>query len=372
MTEFPSLIVLAGSARALAASAKRAGYAPLAIDVFGDADTRALCRATVTLEGGLSQGLRHAALVDAVASLGRAYGPIGVVYGAGFEDKPDIVAALARETRLIGVSAPSLKRAKDPRELALVCKRANVAHPEIAFELPDAVEGWLQKSAGGSGGEHVRLATTGVGAGQGRYFQRRIEGRSVSALFAADGASVSVIGLSEQWTAPSPRSPFRYGGAAGPIDVEPGLGGDIDRVVAALAGELGLVGLCSADFIVSGAQCWLIEINPRPGATLDVFDCDEDPLMTRHIEACEGRIRPPIARPTRKAAEVVYAGRDFTVPAEADWPDWVADRSVAGTRIVAQEPVCTVLGAAPDAKAARLLAAERVREVNARVEGWAT
>ena len=105
-----------------------------------------------------------------MASLGRAYGPIGVVYGAGFEDKPDIVAALARETRLIGVSAPSLKRAKDPRELALVCKRANVAHPEIAFESPDAVEGWLQKSAGGSGGDTCAWRRPASGQGRGDIF----------------------------------------------------------------------------------------------------------------------------------------------------------------------------------------------------------
>ena len=56
MPDAPSLIVVAQSARSLASSAKRAGFAPLAIDVFGDDDTRAISLATLTLDGGLSHG----------------------------------------------------------------------------------------------------------------------------------------------------------------------------------------------------------------------------------------------------------------------------------------------------------------------------
>ena len=40
MTDRPAIIVAAYSARALASSANRAGFAPLSIDVFGDEDTR--------------------------------------------------------------------------------------------------------------------------------------------------------------------------------------------------------------------------------------------------------------------------------------------------------------------------------------------
>ena len=56
MPDTPNMIVVAQSARALASAAKRAGYAPLAIDVFGDDDTRAISRATITLEGGIVPG----------------------------------------------------------------------------------------------------------------------------------------------------------------------------------------------------------------------------------------------------------------------------------------------------------------------------
>ena len=47
-----SLIVVAYSARSLAQSAARAGYAPLAIDMFGDLDTREASLAMTTVKGG--------------------------------------------------------------------------------------------------------------------------------------------------------------------------------------------------------------------------------------------------------------------------------------------------------------------------------
>ena len=88
MTDRPAIIVLANSARALAASAKRAGFAPLAIDVFGDGDTRETSLAAITLDGGLSDGLTIGKVAGAVQSLISAYDPVGLVYGSGFEHQP--------------------------------------------------------------------------------------------------------------------------------------------------------------------------------------------------------------------------------------------------------------------------------------------
>ena len=65
---------------------------------------------------------------------------------------------------------------------------------------------------------------------------------------------------------------------------------EIARSVASITSELGLVGLNSADFLVSGDTVWLIEINPRPGATLDVFEPNEGALFAHHVAACEGRL----------------------------------------------------------------------------------
>jgi len=372
MTDAATLIVIAQSARALALSARRAGYAPVTIDLFGDADTRALSLRSITLEGGLSKGIGRAPLIDSVRSLARRYDAIGVVYGSGFEHQPELIAELAQEVRVYGADACTLARAKDPRALAHVCADLNLRHPEISLVRPPNFDGWLTKSRGAAGGGHVRLAVPETGMTDGDYFQRRIEGRSVSALFVSDGRAASILGLSEQWTAPSSRSPFRYGGAVGPIEIDGTYRAEIENAVAGVARAVGVVGIASVDFVVSHDSAWLIEVNPRPGATLDLFDCDEDPLLARHLEASGGWISPPATRITPTAVQVVYAGRDIICRSPSEWPDWVVDRPCAGTRIPAGEPICTALATAPDTARASHLVARRTQEIKAMVEGWTT
>ncbi len=356
------------SARALASSANHAGFAPLSIDVFGDDDTRETSLASVKLEGGLSEGLAFDKGCGAVEALIKAYNPIGLVYGAGFEHQPETIAAIAETTRVFGNHATILKRAKDPLVLAQLCEANGVRHPEIALAPPDERELWLMKRRGAAGGAHITIAEGASCVRPDSYFQRRVGGKSISALFLASEKKAKIIGLSMQWTAPAPASPFRYGGAAGPVDVDRAQAEEIARAVAAIASDLELVGLNSADFLISTDAVWLIEINPRPGATLDVFESNEVPLFARHIAACEGRLAPASSSLGFKAAEIVYASHDVVIRGRGDWPDWAADRSPAGTQITAGDPVCTALGSGATVDSARACASERARNIIALVQ----
>lgn len=370
MPDQASVIVVAESARALAASARRAGYAPLAIDVFGDSDTRALSEALICLDGGLAHGLNEAALMRAINLMLADYNPIGVIC-SGLDDQPDSIAAMERRARVIGNRASTIARVKDPSAFAGLCADCGVPHPEIALRAPTVLTGWLVKQRGGSGGGHIRAATSDDCGAPGNYFQRRVEGESCSALFAADGENAQIIGLSSQWSAPTPLKPFRFGGAVGPISLPAGQIAAIARAVGCLTPVLGLVGLNSADFLIDGDDVWLLEINPRPGATLDVFDSTSDSLMKRHIAACEGNLAP-LSRPGQiKAAAIVYAPSDLFIPAPIDWPDWAADRSMPGTQILAGEPFCTVLATGPTPNLAQSCARERARHIVAGVGGVA-
>src|ERR1700729_1098690 len=316
----PIVIVAAYSARALASSATRAGFAPLSIDVFGDDDTREMSFASAKLDGGLSEGLTFDKVVRAVEMLISAHGPVGLIYGAGFEHQPETIAAIARTTRIFGNRAETLKRAKDPAALARVCEANGVRHPQVAFAPPDEPERWLMKKQGAAGGAHIAGAHAASGASPDCYYQLRVTGESISVLFLASEKTTEIIGLSMQWTAPTPALRFRYGGAAGPVDIDPAHAEEIARSVAAIASELDLVGLNSADFMVSTDTVWLIEINPRPGATLDVFESNEVLLFARHIAACEGRLAPASSRLGFKAAEIVYAAHDVIVRRRGEWP----------------------------------------------------
>ena len=368
MIDRPTVIVAAYSARALASSATRAGFAPLSIDVFGDDDTREMSFASVKLDGGLSEGLTPDKVVCAVEMLISAHDPVGLIYGAGFEHQAESIAAIARRTRIFGNRAETLKRAKDPVALARVCEANGVRHPRVTFAPPDEPERWLLKRQGAAGGAHIVVANEASSVSPDCYYQLRVTGESISVLFLASEKTTEIIGLSMQWAAPTPASRFRYGGAAGPVDIDPAQAEEIVRSVAAIASELNLVGLNSADFLVSADAVWLIEINPRPGATLDVFESNEAPLFAHHIAACEGRLTPASPSLPIQAAEIIYAPCDIAVPEGRNWPDWAVDRSPAGTCIAAGDPVCTVLASGSTVDLARACASERAWKIIALVQ----
>src|SRR5690348_5409304 len=100
MIDSPAILVVAFSARALSSSAARAGFAPLAIDVFGDDDMRETCLASVKLDGGLTDGLEAGKVVHAVETLIGAHNPVGLVYGAGFEHQPETLGLISGATRV--------------------------------------------------------------------------------------------------------------------------------------------------------------------------------------------------------------------------------------------------------------------------------
>ncbi len=367
MPDEPTLIVVAASARALALSARRAGLTPLAIDVFGDTDTRALCAASIRLEGGLADGLNGDGIVGAIDKIGETFRPIGIVYGSGFDHQPELISKIARRSRLFGNDAATMARAKDPRVLAQICANAGIPHPEIALQAPSDLTGWLVKKRGGAGGGHVRMAASQSCKSPDLYFQRSVPGENCSALFVADGRNAELIGLSTQWAAPTLSQPFRYGGAVGPISIAASQAKEILHAVACLTEQLGLVGLNSADFLVSDEAVWLVEVNPRPGATLDVFDLPGDALIARHIQACERRLTPGPSVRQVKASAIVYSPYNLVARPDIDWPDWTSDRPTPGAWISAGEPLCTVVATGPTPDLARACVEERAQSIVARI-----
>jgi predicted ATP-grasp superfamily ATP-dependent carboligase len=355
------LLLVAVSARALAVAATRAGYAAVAIDAFGDEDARAICDEMVVMESAMG-GFAEVELAPIVARLADAHAPIGVIFGSGFDDCPRRVADLASALPLLGASPAALARAKDPVFFARSCEVVGIAHPEIRLSPPDAPSQWLLKRRGGSGGLHVAHGAARA-PGWDDYWQRRVEGREVSLLFVREDAALTPIAWSEQWTAPCAATPFRYGGAAGPIEIVPPEG--LLAALADLTKALGLHGLASADFLEDGERFWLVEINPRPGATLDVFDDDKDPLLARHIDAVAGRRSPPPKLRAPRAAEIVYAQVPASAP-RGDWPHWAADRPSPGTPVPAGAPFCTVFAEGANAAEAKVQVKERSR----RIQTW--
>ena len=372
LREPTAVLIAAVSGRALAAAARRAGYVPLVADLFGDVDTRELAAQSIRVPGSLGLGFGRTPLLDALRRLADGRSPAGVVYGSGFEDRPALLAAIARRHRLIGSPPEAIARVKDPFAFAELCRRARIPHPET--RRTGGVRGrWLQKHIGAAGGAHVHPVRAAVMAGPvpatsrrrpQEYFQRHAVGRAVSVLFLADGKRAMVLGFSEQWADPARGRPFRYGGAARPALVPAAQSERMARAVGRLIFGSGVVGLCSADFLLRADGFDLLEINPRPGATLDIFRDSEGRLFQLHLDACRGRL--PETAPIfagAAAASVVYAPTRSRLPAGFAWPDWTADHQPSNAEVPAGAPLCTVLAEAQTACLARRLAGERAAEL---------
>jgi predicted ATP-grasp superfamily ATP-dependent carboligase len=364
--EPPSLLVAAISARALAQSARRAGFTPLAADFFADTDTQEAAHACRKLPGGMDRGMRAQRLLRALDALAeRAPSPIaGFVYGAGFEDRPELLQQIAERWPLLGNDADTVKRIKSPNTFFAALDRLGIAHPETASARPRNGAGWLAKKTGGAGGSHIvpsRLATAGPDV----YFQQCVEGRAVSALFVGNGRSARVLGFSEQWTSASPRHRFRYGGAVRPASLPEGMARRMTSAVIALARAFKIKGLASADFLVNGGEALLLEINPRPGATLDIFDCGATPLLRLHVDAVKGATLPrrKLKFEDAMASAIVYAVSGGAAPPRFVWPDWSADRPKSSERIDKNRPICTVSARASTRSRAKRLIEERTCKI---------
>ncbi len=351
-----TVLIVAASGRALAASARRAGYRPLVIDWFGDADTLALAHVHVRLDDGLARGFTASALDTAIERIGGSE-PIGVVWGTGFEDRPMLIARLAQRFRLFGNTADTVARLKDPQAFASLCRDCGVTHPDISLTPPASTAGWLAKRVGGAGGSHIRAAASETMRGY--YFQREAAGVPVSVQILSDAKRVLVLGFSEQWSSPAPRQPFRYGGAVRPANVSEKMASSLAQTARRVALATQLVGLNSADFLVEEDDFRLLEINPRPSATLDIYEPPGGSLFALHMAACRGELDSDEPSPPDAAATaIVYAERDVSI-APLDWPDWTADRPHTGTAIGAGEPLCTVQACAATATEARQLVETR-------------
>lgn len=367
----PVILVVAISGRSLATAARNAGYRVLVADLFNDTDTCRLAERVAILPGSLQDGIDETEIVPNLRELVGRDRPDALVYGSGFERRPELIDLLASAFPVAGNSAETVRRVKDPSSLASLCAGIGIPHPQIRYDVPEDRRGWLSKVPGGAGGSHVRPATSSGRSPPGSYFQRQVPGNGLSALFLADRGRACIVGYSRQWPSPSAASPFRYGGAVRLLRFSREKGREIGRWLDDLVARTGLVGLCSADFIDGPEGTFLLEINPRPGATLDIFDNDDKPLLTQHLRSVRGEsIEVPVFRGA-VASAIAYASRPIRRFPELQWPPLTADHQRPGSELDAGDPVCTVLAQARSAAAAERAVKARISELTPHWEEYA-
>jgi predicted ATP-grasp superfamily ATP-dependent carboligase len=372
-----AVLIAAFSGRSLAQSARRAGYRPFVVDAFGDLDTRDAAEDVHVIDAAMQTGFRTKRLIAALDDLSRSArsAQIGIVLGSGFEDKPRLVAALASRYRLLASDTKTLAACKDPTKFFGIADELEIRHPETQLAPPPESKGWLSKRIGGSGGRHIRDCSDKPPARARRYFQRRLTGTrySIGALLGNAANALSTFAVTRQWTSSSGAHPYRFGGCVSNPEIDDPLLSELTGAAGKLANALHLVGLASFDFIVEDNVPYLLEVNPRPGASLDVLDNGQGDLFRGHIAAWRGTPRPPdVQNPApARAMAILHADRGPLTLGETPWPDWSADRGKPGTIVPQGAPLATAFATGPTADAAEALARTRLAELEDLIYGHA-
>jgi predicted ATP-grasp superfamily ATP-dependent carboligase len=355
------VLILGVSARAAAFSALRSALRPYCADHFADCDLAAV----VPVERvDLARG--PAGFADVAESLP----PSPWFYTGGLENHPELVERIARRHRLWGVGAEALRRVRDPFAVAEALNAAGIPAPDVRDDpggLPRDGS-WLVKPRASGGGIGIEpFVGQEIADPSARYYQRRIDGPSFSALFIGGRDRARLVGVARQWVGDVRGRPFAYRGGIVPGRLGPAqavrLAALGDRLVAAI----GLFGWFGVDFVLSDGIPWQVEVNPRYTASVELHELAMGrPILPEHRAACEGLAGPAMElqakrkRWTRAAAKwIVYAPRRLVVPEIAvetpptgsDAFTAVADVPAPGACIEAGEPVLTLLAGDSDAGA---------------------
>jgi uncharacterized protein len=309
------LIILGASARAAAASARRAGFEPWTADLFADADLRAMVPATVRCPvgdypGGFREILRGAA--DAPW-----------IYTGGLENHPNLIRDLSEIRPLWGNGPNVLTACRSPFRVERLLRETGFPTAEVraaGAELPDYCR-WLRKPLRGSGGQGIDFATKPE-AGDHHFYQQYLDGPSYSAVFVHARGKTRLLGVTEQLIGPVPwlnAQPFKYAGNVGPVDLGPAVRADLTRIGEVLVEACHLRGVFGADFILHHDRPHVIEINPRYTASIEVL---ERSLGLRALAWHRLEFDPTGLSPGTEvvggrwcAKAILYADREFVVPA---------------------------------------------------------
>lgn len=378
------LAIVGASARAATFSAIDASYEVEAADLFADADLQRV--ATATRIGRYPDGLAEwlaATECDAW------------IYTGALENYAELVDRMAATRPLLGNNGHSLRRVRDPFNLQQILRATGLRIPETrktAGALP--MNGsWLCKTYRGSSGSGVyRLdgdASLRRAQRDKAVFQRYVPGEAAAAVFIIAARSARLLGVTHQFVGSQGPRAWQYVGSIGPIQLGASLEAQLATLGKLLAQEFQLRGLVGVDLVIDGDKLWVIEVNPRFTASIEILErASGQSAVAAHVAACASKERragrgqaTPIPwefKTKFHAKSIVFARR--TVQISASFSRWamsestserslfaLADIPRAGEIIPSGRPILTVFAAAGSINDCESLLAERVSEIESKL-----
>jgi predicted ATP-grasp superfamily ATP-dependent carboligase len=375
-------VVIAGaSGRAAAASARRAGLEPAVVDLFADRDTQRL---------GETVRCPLADFPHAIPDLVRFLPPGPVAYTGGLENHPAVIDRLAADRDLLGNDGTAVAAVREPGRLREMLRDTGLRFPRHYDEPPGVACLIKHRSCSGGLGvarpEALRRAWCWIatpvakppgvppksyGVPPGSYLEEFIPGRVMSAQFRDAiflGATEQLAG--EPWLhAP----PFHYAGNVGPVAIDT----ELVCAFADAARRLSLCGPWGIDYILNDGGAFVLEVNPRYTAAMEVLELSRELSLSFSRES-ETSADVALAYGSRLYGRVVgkavyYAPFSVRFPPsgpwdtdlETPWNPWripgFADIPHPGEPFQPGRPVLTIFAAdsTPAAVRAKLMATAR-------------
>jgi uncharacterized protein len=358
----PQDIFIAGaSARAAAFSALRAGLRPCCVDLFADADLQAICQVVRIPGDRYPSGIAEVA--DRFPS-----GPW--LFTGAIENRPDVIRVISQKRPLWGCSLDSIEKARSPGKLHELVSQAGIRSPRALLpgERIPTDRNWLIKPIAGAAGFgiHETVASESCEVPANCYGQEYVEGRSCSGLFVGHDSGCVFLGVTVQLIGPPwvHAAPFHYAGSVGPIPLSSASSQQFRVIGDLLTHRFGLRGIFGVDCILQDEVPWVIEVNPRYTASVEVWEyAFKSSALALHRLAFEGlndvagqrlqgmKLSTPSKTVVGKA--ILYARETVTIPTPTPWstvetvdpagfdPPAFADLPSAGDQIERGHPILT-------------------------------
>lgn len=346
--------------RPLTRSAIMAGCDVTAIGVVGLLDIPAEARYLSLMHdlGGVFPPIDVKELHARIARAARSHQVRSVAYSGGFENFPDLVTELRDDLELLGNSSATLNKVRDPFLLKEVVSSVGMETPQIVPPgiMPDPALQWLRKPIKSGAGIAIEPWEGVVpDSDLGFIVQQRIEGVARSVSFVANGTEARIFSHAEQLSGDSAFGSQGFGYVGNFLLPLPDqdLLARLNLLAGALTREFDLVGLNGIDFILNDGQVFVLEVNPRFSASMElVEDALGQSLFDWHVAGCRGQSLPELPEyPNNEVfgKATVFAKKEGVLPDTTRWlENGLRDVAYTGQPVFPRLPLGTVIASGRD------------------------
>ena len=327
--------------RPAAILANAAGFQVSTVDLFADADTQ-----EHSLASYRSQNYPYDTFSIAKSTNAPCW-----MYTGCMENCPDLIAELATTKQLLGNDKKAIELCRSSEYLHEVAATGTWNYPDEYCSLADHCSMWISKPEASAAGHDIKVSAEKPLEDPNRIIQPFITGPTYGAVCVSNGTDCRLLGVTRQLRLKHALGAgrFEYSGSVGSVAFPE----KIQTVIAEMAQQVshacGLLGLFGLDFKVLREDVWLLEVNPRFTASMELVQTETN-LIQLHINACNKKsIEVRIGSAGSQcftARGILYAKQDCSYITHGDNRKHMADIPECGTTFDVGQPVCSVYGSA--------------------------